>query len=56
MVMSTCISNEAMRLYIPWASIRSVYMMPSMWLSDTQKIGVAFCAGGGYASALTLDP
>ncbi|PSN67542.1 Got1-domain-containing protein [Corynespora cassiicola Philippines] len=22
--------------------------MPSMWLSDTQKIGVAFCSGGGF--------
>ncbi|KAJ9138893.1 Protein transport [Pleurostoma richardsiae] len=22
--------------------------MPSMWLSDTQKIGVAFCTGGGF--------
>ncbi|KAH6616824.1 vesicle transport protein [Boeremia exigua] len=21
--------------------------MPTMWLSDTQKIGVAFCSGGG---------
>ncbi|CZR63897.1 probable protein GOT1 [Phialocephala subalpina] len=23
-----------------------------MWLSDTQKIGVAFCSGGGYALSL----
>lgn len=22
--------------------------MPSMWLSDAQKIGVAFCSGGGF--------
>ncbi|POS81179.1 Got1-like family protein [Diaporthe helianthi] len=22
--------------------------MPSMWLSDSQKIGVAFCSGGGF--------
>ncbi|KAF2432845.1 Got1-domain-containing protein [Tothia fuscella] len=22
--------------------------MPSMWLTDTQKIGVAFCSGGGF--------
>ncbi|KAF2203396.1 Got1-domain-containing protein [Delitschia confertaspora ATCC 74209] len=22
--------------------------MPTMWLSDTQKIGVAFCSGGGF--------
>ncbi|EFX02879.1 got1 family protein [Grosmannia clavigera kw1407] len=22
--------------------------MPSMWLSDTQKVGVAFCTGGGF--------
>ncbi|KAK0715841.1 Got1 family protein [Lasiosphaeris hirsuta] len=22
--------------------------MPTMWLSDTQKIGVAFCTGGGF--------
>ncbi|KAF2135383.1 uncharacterized protein K452DRAFT_239485 [Aplosporella prunicola CBS 121167] len=22
--------------------------MPSFWLSDTQKIGVAFCSGGGF--------
>jgi len=22
--------------------------MPMMWLSDTQKIGVAFCSGGGF--------
>ncbi|PMD46519.1 Got1 family protein [Hyaloscypha variabilis F] len=22
--------------------------MPTMWLSDSQKIGVAFCSGGGF--------
>ncbi|KAK3352992.1 Got1-like family protein [Lasiosphaeria hispida] len=22
--------------------------MPTMWLSDTQKVGVAFCTGGGF--------
>jgi len=22
--------------------------MPSMWLTDSQKIGVAFCSGGGF--------
>ncbi|KAF2644744.1 Got1-domain-containing protein [Massarina eburnea CBS 473.64] len=22
--------------------------MPTMWLTDTQKIGVAFCSGGGF--------
>ncbi|CAK7204750.1 Golgi Transport [Sporothrix eucalyptigena] len=22
--------------------------MPSVWLSDTQKVGVAFCSGGGF--------
>ncbi|KAF2153325.1 Got1-domain-containing protein [Myriangium duriaei CBS 260.36] len=22
--------------------------MPTMWLTDTQKIGIAFCSGGGF--------
>ncbi|KAA6412886.1 MAG: Got1-like family [Lasallia pustulata] len=22
--------------------------MPTMWLSDAQKVGVAFCSGGGF--------